>query len=414
MRLKAFYGLPNKVIFCKKTLISNQRPNSAIEFNHTIYSKKKTLNIDKNGISDAWKFSRLKKKINFKSREVLLLKLLDKHRGKYGKYDCIVPGSGGKDSCYATHILKYKYGMNPLTVTWPPILRTDYGLKNYLNWIKFCKIKNILPNRDEILMKFLTRESILNLMHPFQSFMIGQKIFPVKIALENRIPLIFYGENEAEHGNNIKDNNTSIRNDKFYTQNIKNTDELYLAGKQIKDLKKIINKSNKYKTDPNGFNLFIPPEINEVKELNLEVHYLGYFIKWIPQETYYYSVENCGFRPRPFRTQGTYSKYNSIDDKIDDLHYYTTFIKFGVGRATYDVSQEIRNDHLNIDEGKKLIKKYDGEFPDLYFDEVMNNLDIEPEYLKRILDKFRSPHLWKIEKKKWKLRHTVNKDGTDD
>jgi hypothetical protein len=414
MRLKAFYGLPNKVIFCKKTLISNQRPNSAIEFNHTIYSKKKTLNIDKNGISDAWKFSRLKKKINFKSREVLLLKLLDKHRGKYGKYDCIVPGSGGKDSCYATHILKYKYGMNPLTVTWPPILRTDYGLKNYLNWIKFCKIKNILPNRDEILMKFLTRESILNLMHPFQSFMIGQKIFPVKIALENRIPLIFYGENEAEHGNNIKDNNTSIRNDKFYTQNIKNTDELYLAGKQIKDLKKIINKSNKYKTDPNGFNLFIPPEINEVKELNLEVHYLGYFIKWIPQETYYYSVENCGFRPRPFRTQGTYSKYNSIDDKIDDLHYYTTFIKFGVGRATYDVSQEIRNDHLNIDEGKKLIKKYDGEFPDLYFDEVMNNLDIEPEYFKRILDKFRSPHLWKIEKKKWKLRHTVNKDGTDD
>ena len=67
-------------------------------------------------------------------------------------------------------------------------------------------------------------------------------------------------------------------------------------------------------------------------------------------------------QPRPFRTQGTYSKYNSIDDKIDDLHYYTTFIKFGIGRATYDVSQELRNDHLTIEEGKKLIKKYDGGF----------------------------------------------------
>ena len=51
----------------------------------------------------------------------------------------------------------------------------------------------------------------------------------------------------------------------------------------------------------------------------------------------------------------------SIDDKIDDLHFYTTFIKFGIGRASYDVFQEIRNDHLTIDEGKKLIKKYDGE-----------------------------------------------------
>ena len=85
---------------------------------------------------------------------------------------------------------------------------------------------------------------------------------------------------------------------------------------------------------------------------NIEVHYLGYYLKWIPQETFYYAVENCGFRPRPFRTQGTYSKYNSIDDKIDDLHYYTTFIKFGIGRATYDVSQELRNGHLSIEEGK--------------------------------------------------------------
>ena len=72
-------------------------------------------------------------------------------------------------------------------------------------------------------------------------------------------------------------------------------------------------------------------------------------------------MENCGFRPRPFRTQGTYSKYNSIDDKIDIILLYNLH-SVGIGRATYDVSQELRNDHLNIDEGK-LIKKYDGEFP---------------------------------------------------
>ena len=125
-------------------------------------------------------------------------------------------------------------------------------------------------------------------------------------------------------------------------------------------------------------------------------------------------MENCGFRPRPFRTQGTYSKYNSIDDKIDDLHYYTTYIKFGIGRATYDVSQELRNDHLNIDEGKKLIKKYDGEFPNIYFNEIMEYLNIKPKNFFRNLDKFRSPHLWKKTRNGWKLRHTVNRDGTDD
>ena len=52
---------------------------------------------------------------------------------------------------------------------------------------------------------------------------------------------------------------------------------------------------------------------------------------------------------------------HSIDDKIDDLHYYI-HIKFGIGRATYDASQEIRNKHISTGEGKKLIKKYDGGF----------------------------------------------------
>ena len=106
MKLKTLYGLPKKVLFCKKSLISNQTPNSTQEFKHTLKSIKKTTFIDKNGISDPWKYSRMKKKIDYKQREKQLLKLLDKHRGR-GEYDCVVPGSGGKDSCYAAHILKY-------------------------------------------------------------------------------------------------------------------------------------------------------------------------------------------------------------------------------------------------------------------------------------------------------------------
>ena len=55
---------------------------------------------------------KIEKKIDFNKRKKELLKLLEKHRGKHGEFDCIVPGSGGKDSCFASHILKYEYGMN--------------------------------------------------------------------------------------------------------------------------------------------------------------------------------------------------------------------------------------------------------------------------------------------------------------
>ena len=160
--------------------------------------------------------------------------------------------------------------------------------------------------------------------------------------------------------------------------------------------------------------MYLPSDAKKLEQSKIEVHYLGYYLKWTPQEVYYYAVENCGFRPRPFRTMGTYGKYHSIDDKIDDIHFYTTYIKFGIGRATYDVFQEIRNDHLTTEEGKKLIKKYDGEFPGRYFSEVMKYLDIRENDFFKLCDQARSPHLWKKVNGRWYLRHTVNKDGTDD
>ena len=406
MKKKTLFGLPSKVIFCKKTLISNQRPNSVSEHNHTTKSKKKTIKIDKNFISDSWKFSRLKKKINFEKREEQLLKLLKKHRGKYGEYDCIVPGSGGKDSCYAAHVLKYKYGMNPLTVTWPPIMYTDYGYANFKNWLKLGKFNNISANRNESITRLLTKLAVYNLLHPFQTFILGQKNFAIRMAIKYKIPLIFYGENEAEHGNPINENNTSLKKKSNYTfQNLKN---IYLGGVKFDKLKNLYNLSYQDLRD------YLPPLEDELTNFPLEVHYLGYYLKWIPQEAYYYAVENCGFVPRPFRTMGTYSKYNSIDDKIDDLHFYTLFIKFGIGRATYDVSQEIRNDHLTIEEGKKLIDKYDGEFPKRYFNEIMKYLDIKPKFFIKLCDKFRSPHLWKKTRNGWRLRHTANRNGTND
>ena len=107
------------------------------------------------------------------------------------------------------------------------------------------------------------------------------------------------------------------------------------------------------------------------------------------------------------RTEGTYSKYNSLDDKIDGLHYYTTFVKFGIGRATYDASQEIRNKHLTREEAVALVRRFDGEFPQRYFKEVLEYVGMDPEHFIELCDRGRSSHLWKKEYGEWKLRHQV-------
>lgn len=405
--LEAYYGLPKEVKFCSKCVMSNQRPASAVEFKHTINSKKTTLNFDAEGVCDACRTAEHKESVDWGEREQELIQLLDKYRSKDGSYDCLVPGSGGKDSAFQAHVLKYKYGMNPLTVTWPPILYTDYGYKNWKNWID-SGFDNISFNRNGKTMKLLTKLSIENLFHPFQTFILGQKNLAPKIASKYGIDLIFYGENEAEYGNPIADNASSLRDKSYFSFN--NIDDLYLGGVSIKELRE------KYQVSIQDLLSFLPIDAKELESSNIQVHYLGYYLKWTPQEVYYYAVENTDFKARPFRTQGTYSKYNSIDDKIDDLHYYTTYIKFGIGRATYDASQEIRNRHLTREDGVALVKKFDGEFPDRYFDEIMEYLEIDGDFFKNELtDKFRSPHLWgRDEHGKWKLRSNVWEGGLDD
>ncbi|WP_417861406.1 N-acetyl sugar amidotransferase [Winogradskyella sediminis] len=405
-QLEAYYGLPNEVTFCTKCVMSNQRPTSAVEFKHTKESKKTTMNFDDDGICDACKTAEIKDNIDWGMREEELVKLLDKHRKNDGSYDCLVPGSGGKDSAYQAHVLKYKYNMNPLTVTWPPILYTDYGLKNWKNWLD-AGFDNISFYRNGKVMKLLTRLSIENLLHPFQTFILGQKNLAPKIAAQHGINLVFYGENEAEYGNPIADNTSSLRDKSFFS--FENLDEVFLAGVSIKEL------MDKYDVRLSDLMSFLPPKIEDLEKANIEVHYLGYYLKWTPQEVYYYAVENTGFKARPHRTQGTFSKYSGIDDKIDDLHFYTTFIKFGIGRATYDAAQEIRNRHLTREEGQALVRRFDGEFPDRYFDDIMKYIEMEPEYFHELCNKFRSPHLWGKDKGgEWKLRHNVSKTGLDD
>ena len=110
---------------------------------------------------------------------------------------------------------------------------------------------------------------------------------------------------------------------------------------------------------------------------------------------------------------------------MDDLHFYTTFIKFGIGRATYDSAQEIRNGELLRNEGVKLVKKFDGEYPKRFEKELFEYLSLpkndflkasknfekpilNKEYFELLTDNFRSPHLWFFEKSNWKLRKKIN------
>ena len=412
------YGLPEKVKFCKFCVISNQRPNSVVEHIHTIESKKLTINFDEEGVCDACHVRDQKQdSIDWEEREQQLIELCDRYRKNDGSYDCVVPGSGGKDSFFTAHILKHKYGMHPLTVTWAPHIYTEWGWKNFQAWIH-AGLDNFLFTPNGRVHRLLTRLAVENLFHPFQPFIIGQKSYAAKMAIAHKIPLVFYGEIGADYGEPKESNNEDADRTEWVCYATEDLDQVHLGGTSVADLKAY------YGLTDNDVLPYMPTNPEILLKHKVEVHALGFYLKWHPQANYYYAVENGGFQASPERTVGTYSKYSSIDDRIDDFHYYTTFIKFGIGRATYDAAQEVRSGDITREEGVALIKRFDGEFPERFAEEIFSYLSLTPEqfpeaskrfkqpimdreYFIQLVDKFRSPHLWKYEDGEWKLRHTV-------
>ncbi|ACR13373.1 conserved hypothetical protein [Teredinibacter turnerae T7901] len=409
-QLDVLYGLPRDVQFCTRCNMSNQQPMSSNEYAHGKDSKKRTLAFDEHGVCHACRFNDLKEsgEIDWAEREAGLQELCDRFRRNDGSYDCIVGGSGGKDSGMQAHLLKYKYGMNPLTVTWSPHLYTDIGWKNFQNWIHVGGFDNYLYTPNGKIHRLLTRNATINLMHPFQPFILGQKTFVAKMAVRFNIPLIFYGEMPGEYGEQISHKTSS------YAARSENAESEgfsldFLAGKDVRDVLLGGKPVGEYLDEGTALvdlMSYLPTDPDLLEKKGIEFKYLGYYKKWVPQEAYYYSVEHNGFEANPVRTEGTYSKYNSLDDKVDGFFYYTRWIKFGVGRAMMDSAQEIRNHHITRDEGQALMARFEGEYPARYESEFLDYISMSREELFDLMDKFRSPHLWKVEDGCWTLRHT--------
>ncbi len=293
--------------------------------------------------------------------------------------------------------------MNPILITWPPALYTGIGRRNFDSWLN-AGFANYTYNQNKKLHRFLTRSAFLNLGHPFQPFILGQKNLAPRLSVLLDIPLVIFGENEAEYGNAIEDNEKPTRDPKYYSAELSIKD-LVLGGVPAIEL-----------IEKHGFKLsdleaYFPVNPYEIQKTGTEVHYLGYYVKWHPQETYYYSIENSDFMPNDHRTEGSFSKYSSLDDKIDWLHYHTTTIKFGIGRATYDSAQEIRNGDITREEGIALVKRFDGEFPQQYINDCCKYMDITLQEYNDAIEKFRSPHLWEKNYGKWELKHPIWKEN---
>src|SRR3990167_6889364 len=350
--------------FCVKCVISSARPR---------------ITFDAEGVCSACRFAEVKARTDWTARENELKPLCDAHPSPHGSFDVIVPVSGGKDGGFVAHQLKTVYGMTPLCVTWAPLLPTDIGRQNLDAFVAhgFDVIQG-RPNGQTT--RTLARLSFQHMGDPFLPFIYGQTNFPLQMAVRYQIPLIMYGEDgEAVYGGMVKEPRAQRR--------IEDHDAQYFSGKPPQFW-------TAHGLSEAALQPFQPPPYGAIKANDTQIHFFGYYKPWSPQENFYYAVENLGFTPNPERTIGTWSKYSSLDDVLDFLHYHMAFVKFGIGRATSDSAQEIRDGRITREEGIALVKKFDGEFSDYHWHRARLYMDITDKEGREIINKWKAPEIW--------------------
>ena len=303
------------------------------------------IKFDKFGICNACRSSEQKMKINWNEREKILKKiLLFYKKNSKSNYDCIVPISGGKDSIYQLHVLKNKYGMNPLAVTYSHNWFTKIGIENLNTSIEKLDVDHIMFTPKRTLVNRLAKKSLYKIGDACWHCHMGVETFPYQIASKWNIKLMIYGESPSEFsGKDTYDKFKDLEIDHFLkgSAKVKYKD---MMGKEISE---------------NEMNVFKLPSNKELKKIRRI--FLGNYMFWDLEKQTEFVKKRYGWKES--NVEGTYKKYKSVECKMPGVHDYAKFLKRGFGRGTDFASNDVRAGLLTREEGFKIAKKYDEKEP---------------------------------------------------
>src|SRR5438874_3432481 len=160
--------------FCTTCLMPNSRPR---------------IVFDENGVCNACHTAAAKANIDWDRRRAEFLSLIAEHRGQ-GTYDCIVPWSGGKDSSSIAYKLKFEFGLNPLLVTFSPLMPTDVGVHNREALIQ-AGFDHVMVRPNSKVSQRLARRFFIERGNPKIHWDAGVNTAPVQMAVRFNIPLVF-------------------------------------------------------------------------------------------------------------------------------------------------------------------------------------------------------------------------------
>jgi len=361
---------------------------------------KPTIIFDENGICSGcnYHFSRKDEDVDWDERKEIFNEIVDeakelaKERGN--SHDCIIPVSGGKDSHFQVWLLKEKYGMNPLLVSFNHGFNSPSGIRNLNNLIEKSGCDTIVYTAGKDSVRKISRYMLETVGDLTWHYHAGIRTLPFKVACEKNIPLIVWGE----HGFAELTGIVSLKDFVEFTR--WNRKEHDMRGYEAEDL---IGKGGITRSD---IEPYIYPNDDDLERVEVRGIYLSNFFKWNAEQHAKDMQRIWDFAFINYQRDRTFNLYSKIEDHANDVHDYLKYLKFGYGRATDDASMEVRHGRLTRNEGLKLISEYDHKEPaTLQF--YCDFLGISKQEFYDIIEPMRDPDIWEKVNGKWTVKDAV-------
>ena len=340
---------------------------------------------DKNGECNACLSFKSKKLIDWEKRKKLFLEEVAKLKKNktVDNWDCIVPSSGGKDSTAQAFMAK-EHGLNPLIVTASTCDLSEIGRKNIDNLSKYFDTIELTPQKKiRSKLNKICLETIGDIGWPEHVSIFTQ---PIQVALKFDIKLILYGENPQFEYGGPERLDSNLMNRKWMEE------FGGFLGLRVSDL---INHYNFKRKD---LLPYIYPDDSLIEEKKIKALFLGYYFNWNNFNNFKIA-QSKGFSSLKKPAEGTNLTYEKIDNHQHGIHDYFKYLKYGFGRSTDQASWMVRQNLITREEGIKLVRKNDGQYPSSYMGkslkDILNQIDLSIDQFNKICDQFTSKEIFK-------------------
>lgn len=320
--------------YCSRCLQPDTRPNTKFT---------------PQGICPACDYFERLQEVDWQERYEILEDLLASCPRQPGQYfDCIIGVSGGKDSTRQALWVRDKLGLRPLLacLSYPPEQVTERGVDNLSSLIELGFDVVVSAPAPQTWRK-LMRASFDRFTNWARSTELALFSSVPQLAIRYRIPLILWGENPG-----------------LQLGDLKTLGRTGYDGNNLRYMNTLSGGVIDWMLETAQMRELIPyqyPTPGEFEAHRLQIVYLGWFLgDWSLTNNGLYSAANgLQVRTDTVENTGDLRGVTSLDEDWVTLNQMIKYYKFGFGRVTDYVNEEIRLGRLTREEGTRLVTEYD-------------------------------------------------------